>query len=360
MKICYVSALPKTQSGGPKHSVPKQVNAQAKYDEVLWINVTPWGVDNSEVKCRYENDLTQIIKYIKNERVELVVFEDVHYFLFYKIAMRLRKMDVPYVIVPRGSLTKSALKLKWLKKKVANIVFFNRYIHNALAIEYLTEIEAQNSGTKWNKKFIVVPNGADRKDCTARMPKSFQNELKGIFIGRINQYHKGIDLFLDACDSLRDKIIERNCRIDFYGPSHTDELTAIQNRIKEIGLADRIHVYKEVHGEDKDLLLRDSDFFILTSRFEGLPMGLLEALSYGLPSIVTHETNIGEKICRAGAGFSTPCTVDGIIDSLSQVLCLTCNQYCEMSKKALLFAKEYDWDTIAKKAHEQYMNLIGE
>lgn len=51
-----------------------------------------------------------------------------------------------------------------------------------------------------------------------------------------------------------------------------------------------------VYDSDKETILLNSDFFILTSRFKGHLMGLIEALSYGLFCLVTEGSNMADGI----------------------------------------------------------------
>ena len=58
-------------------------------------------------------------------------------------------------------------------------------------------------------------------------------------------------------------------------------------------------------------LFRDplkNDVFIRTSRFEGLPLGILEALSLGLPCLVTKGTNLDELVNNYNAGWGVETT----------------------------------------------------
>ena len=67
-------------------------------------------------------------------------------------------------------------------------------------------------------------------------------------------------------------------------------------KIEESGLEKIVLIKDEVYGEDKEKVILESDFFILTSRFEGHPMALIEALSYGLPCLVTKGSNMSKEI----------------------------------------------------------------
>ena len=359
MRILYISALPQTMSGGPKYSVPNQVNHQAAYDDVCWINVTKWGIEDSPVPCECLTDADSQKNRIEEFRPELIVFEDLYYIDFCRLGRYARGKRIPYIVIPRGCLTRAAQKQKWYKKIPANILLFIPFARHAAAVEFLTEKERETSAAYWNKKRIIIPNGTAFPAKTAA-PAADGDCFRGTFIGRINPYHKGLDVFFEVCRQLKDVLLKKNCRMDFYGPYPAEVGEAVMNDITTRGLESLISIHKEIHGQEKENVLLNSDFFILTSRFEGLPMGLLEALSYGLPALVTHETNIGEMIAAAGAGFSSPCTVEGIRESFAKLLDMPREDLAQMSENAVVFARRFDWHEIARDSHEKYMMLLKE
>ena len=359
MRIVFVSCLPETMSGGPKYSVPHQIDAQSLFDEVYWINMTNVETIDSVIKPSNIFDWKNVVSEIRRLKPQLVIFEDFYYFSFYRIAAKLKRDHIPYIIKPRGSMTCYAQKRRALKKSVANLLFFNSFIRGALAIEYLNDGEMETTAKKWKAvRSIVVPNGIDKKidDCPCN--RFNRKGLKGLFIGRIDVFHKGIDTFLGACSFLRDDLIKRECVFEFYGPCDKADMELIQEYLHEHKLDNIISVHDEVHNERKNELLINSDFFVLTSRFEGMPMGLLEALSYGLPSIVTYGTNMGSEIASCGAGFCSSCDVDGIKNSLIKIISLEKSDLNRMSECAMILASKYNWNEIAKQAHLSYDSLI--
>ena len=56
-----------------------------------------------------------------------------------------------------------------------------------------------------------------------------------------------------------------------------------------------------IAGADKKKVLKDADLFLHTSRSEGHPMGVLEALAYGIPCLLTPGTNMASEVAASGA-----------------------------------------------------------
>ncbi len=94
---------------------------------------------------------------------------------------------------------------------------------------------------------------------------------------------KGFDRLLSAAALLgaRDDLPSWQLWIAGDGPER-DRLTEL---IPGLRLQDQVKLLGA--RSDLDRLLRAADLYVLLSRFEGLPLALLEALSSGLPAVVT-------------------------------------------------------------------------
>ena len=68
-------------------------------------------------------------------------------------------------------------------------------------------------------------------------------------------------------------------------------------------MEDLVELHEAIDGSEKEAELLSADVFIQTSRSEGMSMGILEALSYGVPCLVTRGTNLGEIIEQYDAGW---------------------------------------------------------
>ena len=75
---------------------------------------------------------------------------------------------------------------------------------------------------------------------------------------------------------------------------------AIEAEIARLGLTDRVTLAGEV--DDVPDRLRNSDVFVLSSNFEGLPISVLEAMAAGLPIVASNVGGLPELVEEGGNG----------------------------------------------------------
>lgn len=289
-------------------------------------------------------------------RPDVIVFEG-----FYSgktefiLSRECRKYNIPYIIVPRSSLTWSAMHNKSrIKKEIAHLFFYDSFVKHSTAIQYLTEKEYFDSKYRFDYQSFILSNGITPK---INLKKEFSKDtIKAIYIGRIDIHHKGLDLLLNACKVLHDDLRKVKFKLVLYGPQLEDYFL-VDQMINDLGLSDIISLGGEILGDNKEKAILDSDIFVLTSRFEGHPMGLIEALSYGLPCLITTGTNIGSEVEQYNCGFVSDISADGIIESLNRMIANRKN-LDKMSSSAISLANEYDWDKLALRFHNYLMKLI--
>ena len=134
--------------------------------------------------------------------------------------------------------------------------------------------------------------------CHPRVHPTNSNSTKIhlLFLGEIGD-RKGI---FDILKTIYENHVYFSQRIVFKigGNKNEDKL---KERIKEYHLEDFVCFEGWVSGEKKEELLSWADIYILPSFNEGLPIGILEAMSYncaiiassvgGIPDIITHNKN---------------------------------------------------------------------
>lgn len=364
MNILFCSSIYANKDTGLYWSIPNQVKAQGKYDNVFWYNL--WMGETEEWKTT--NYYHSLQDYPSGRLKDLpapfntpdfVVFETVYIFAFKAIVFDVWRKKIPYIVIPRSSLTAPAQKIKPVKKWIGNLLFFWKFTRKALAIQYLTENEYKESGDEWNKNHLIISNGIAVKENVKVWKKNEQGVLRGVFIGRISIYHKGLDLLIEACMKIQTKLREHSCVIHVYGPDRENAKKVLRQKITDSNINDILFIEEmPIFGQEKEHVLLSSDFFVLTSRLEGHPMGLIEALSYGLPCLVTKGTNMASEIEEYGAGWSSETSIEGIVAALEKML-FERNSFPSKSEQAVKLAKQYNWDFLGELASNKYKELLS-
>jgi glycosyltransferase involved in cell wall biosynthesis len=112
---------------------------------------------------------------------------------------------------------------------------------------------------------------------------------------------KGIDVLLKAAAQAFEVLPEWRLAIVGDGPLRDD----LQALARDLGIAARVDWFG--HVDDPAPYLRAAKFFVLTSRFEGSPNALLEAMACGLPAIVANASpGPLELVGEEAAGLIVP------------------------------------------------------
>lgn len=371
MNILYISRVKGVPWAGPTYSVPAQIEAQRNYDNVLWYNIVEhdepyareWLDKTGWQELSYYCDLTDYPNQKLNQlpfpfsNPDLIIVEQFYGYAGFSIISEIIKNETPYIIIPRGELTKSAQKSKRLKKKIGNTIIFNRFARKAEAIQYLTTQEKIDSGKSWNKNALVIPNGME-----SSMKKTSQQndikEIKFISIGRLDPYHKGLDLLIQACSLIKNELRNNNCSIKVFGPDRVGKLDELIRTTQKNEIEDILSFEGPLYGEEKKDVMLDSNAFVITSRFEGHPMALIEAMDYGLPCIATTGCNMREEIDAYEAGWTADCTADSIAEAFIKAI-ESIHEFKKYSENAIKLASNYEWQKLAKHSHELYVNLLN-
>jgi glycosyltransferase involved in cell wall biosynthesis len=165
---------------------------------------------------------------------------------------------------------------------------------------YLTlGIEAQ--------RLVALPN-------PVRVPEVVPNRsgvdsVQFLYLGLMAQ-SKGVYEMLEAFAKLPESL-RAKAKLVMAGNGELDE---VRKNAVRLGIEGSLTVYDWVGPNERDRLLEESDVYLLPSYVEGLPMGMLEAMSYAMPVITTPVGGIPEYVHDGVTGL----LVDpGDVDALS-------------------------------------------
>lgn len=186
-----------------------------------------------------------------------------------------------------------------------------------------------------------------------------QTEINVLFLGVLIQ-RKGVADLLQAVKKMVDGKKLEGFHVRFHIGGTGPEEDVLKQYVRENQLDSYVDFLGWVDGETKKKALETNQVFILPSYNEGLPIAILEAISYGMPVIATNVGSISEAVLEGENGFLVnPGDVDGYVKSL-HCLITDYTLRLSMSKKSRELAEnKYDEKKYFVKLNEVFSNVLG-
>lgn len=160
-----------------------------------------------------------------------------------------------------------------------------------------------------NAKYTVIGNPV--KSLT--IPRNPESE-EVLFLGRLWQ-EKGIYDLIDATAKLAEEFPD--VRVICAGDG---DINALQTRAKALGVLENLIFPGWVDGIAKEVLLSKATIFVLPSYYEGLPIGVLEAMINGIPVVATKVGGIPDALGEDAGLMVSPGDVNALYNALANLL----------------------------------------
>lgn len=98
------------------------------------------------------------------------------------------------------------------------------------------------------------------------------------------------------------------------------DLAVLRDRASTLGISHNVVFPGWVDGAEKDALLARATVFVLPSYFEGLPIGILEAMINGIPVVATRVGGIPDALMGDAGLMIEAGDVAGLAEALARVL----------------------------------------
>lgn len=297
-------------------------------------------------------------EYVNLFKPNIVVIHDFYHPQYSSIAYCLKKLHIPFVIEPHGAFGKQAMRKSRIKKIIANNTIFRILIKDSAGFVFTNDGEKKDAVYK-KEKAVVIPNGVEKNAVDDMPAKKFNQDYSPVFyfLGRYAINHKGLDFLFDALDILDAR--GEQLTINMYGYGSENDLNFVHERIakiKNLTVIDKGTIY----DEEKIKALRDANILLLTSRYEGSPMTILDALSFGNPCLVTPGTNVADEIVMNRLGWKSELKADAIADCILKAREDYKKNYATYYDTCRHYVLDnYLWDKIAIQSVKEYKEIIS-
>lgn len=180
-------------------------------------------------------------------------------------------------------------------------------------------------------------------------PRSRRNRKPPFRLTFLGRWHpnKGLDLLLDALAKLSDPQWQRIAKVDIYGGGPQADM--VYRKISRLAGTKRpIQAHGYVSKAEAEAIIQSSDYLIIPSRIESIPLVFSDAVKLGCPVIVNPVGDLGQLVNKFQCGIvSSDANVDGLLLALSIAINNSPQKYIPGLAAA---ADAFDIDKIARTA----------
>jgi glycosyltransferase involved in cell wall biosynthesis len=242
-----------------------------------------------------------------------------------------RRTGTPYFVYTHGMLDpwfRRRYPLKHLKKSLFWPWAVYPVLRDARAVLFTCEEErrlARESFRPYRCREQVVGHGSpgpqppgDRRSAFLARHPTLAGRRALVFLGRVHP-KKGADLVLEALPRLVAEGRFDRARDVFViaGPAEGAYAEALRAQARRLRIDDCVHWTGLLLGDEKWGALQGADAFVLPSHQENFGIAVVEALSVGVPVLISRAVNIWPEIVADGTGLACDDTAESCYRTLA-------------------------------------------
>jgi glycosyltransferase involved in cell wall biosynthesis len=310
--------------GAERVSVTIGKNLDSEFFDVFYYAVGPWICEISDFispehfrgHLRYSNPIKLLACLYKTIRKESpdIIFTSVMYISTKLLLLQPFFRATKFIVRSENNFFSFNKRQQWM------IRFLYRRAENVITQTDEMRIEFVEKAHLPVSKVVTIQNPQDFEMISelAQEPSPFKDSSKKYFVasGRF-AYQKGFDILVQAFALVSQKIKEAELYIvgRNSGPNETC-YTQICNLINKMGMKEKIH--RVGYQKNPYVYVKNADCFVLSSRSEGLPNVLIEALYLGTPAAaVTCIPAIARIVAQGKTGcLAKPENVNSLAEAM--------------------------------------------
>ena len=194
-----------------------------------------------------------------------------------------------------------------------NKIFFKRkWVIPVALSEYIKETVVETYKLSPNDVDFVY-NGVDLSKCTEKKNYRFGNEIKIVHVGRFFEPKNHIGLV----SAFRDvSSLYSECKLYLIGDGAFR--VDVEKYVDESGLQDKV-IFLGAQSNVFDFL-KEMDIFVLPSKYEGIPLSLVEAMGTALPIVATAVGGIPDMVTNEKSALLTNVDDREVSDALIKLI----------------------------------------
>ena len=203
---------------------------------------------------------------------------------------------------------------------------------------------------EYGRETVCIPNGVEKPEILSDIHINNRYGLSKndyiLFLGRLVP-EKGVDYLIEAYKNLKtDK------KLVIAGGS--SDTTDFEVQLKNSALDNENIIFTGfVDGVILEELFSNAYIYVLPSNLEGMPLSLLEAMSYGNCCLTSDIPECAEVLCEFGVTFEK-----GNVNDLTEKLQFLCDSEIEVEyfkeRASDYICNKYDWDSVVSKTLKLY------
>lgn len=218
----------------------------------------------------------------------------------------------------------------------------------------VSKLMAKDLESRYGRSVRYIPNGATIHDSPSFDEAAGLGLERDRYILAVGRFivERGFHTLVEAF-----KKVETDCKLVIVGEARFEETYAARIRDEADG---RVIFPGYIYGDLLNELYAHCRFYVLPSLVEGLPISLIEAMSFERPVLIS---DIDENLEVAGdiARIFRQGDVENLTKALTAMLAMSDDQRGEIGARGRARVElDYTWDLVADKLEALYLECLGE
>ncbi len=264
---------------GHEVTVVTHTDQKISFDPGPKVKLLPIAPTNKSTAVKWMMSLRWFRSYVKEGQPDVII--GIMSYCSYLSRLATLGLDTKVVLTEHSAFERIPGYPLELQKRISRKWVNYHFSH----ITVLTEQDKRVWGDKYAHA-VVMPNPLSFPPYEGQIA-DLNKKKQVLAVGRIyNWYVKGFDILIEAWSLLvHKKGFDPSWRLKIAGEGTKEGMLHLNNLCKEYHVEDQVDFLG--FCSDMQGLYRESEIFCLSSRSEGLPMSLLEAMSQGCAPVAT-------------------------------------------------------------------------